>query len=85
MSFSQDLLRIAEMAGPAVSPSKLEEEAIPLPPSGRVKLERRRVTKDGRVKLKLTLMDTVVDKCSICLSQFKDAEVACLGTNCPHA
>ncbi len=88
------------MAGPAVSPytphtptphrsrrdgKEAEEEGVELPPSGRVKLERRRVTKDGRVKLKLTLMEVVVDKCSICLSQFKEAEVACLGTRCPHA
>jgi hypothetical protein len=41
--------------------------------------------KDGRVKLKLTLMGIVVDKCGICLTQFKDAEVACLGTHCQHA
>ncbi|KAI0806236.1 hypothetical protein BC629DRAFT_1486424 [Irpex lacteus] len=100
----EDLLRIAEMAGPAVSPytphtphrprregegkeegEEEEEEGLKLPPSGRVKLERRRVMKDGRVKLKLTLMEVVVDKCSICLSQFKEAEVACLGTMCPHA
>ena len=81
----QDLLRIAELAGPAVSPDKNGDDGLPLPPSGRVKLKRRRVTKDGRVKLKLTLMDAVVDKCGICLSQFKEAEVACLGTACPHA
>ncbi|KAI0696848.1 hypothetical protein BC835DRAFT_1340966 [Cytidiella melzeri] len=80
----EDLLRIAEIAGPAV-PLGEGAEPLPLPPSGRVKLERRRVTKDGRVKLKLTLMDAVVDKCNICLSQFKDAEIACLATNCPHA
>lgn len=83
------------MAGPAVSPhtphrpnkpqSEDHAESLALPPSGRVKVERRRVTKDGRVKLKLTLMEVVVDKCSICLSQFKEAEVACLGTRCPHA
>ncbi|KAI0346695.1 hypothetical protein BDW22DRAFT_1323536 [Trametopsis cervina] len=56
-----------------------------LPPSGRVKVERRRQTKNGRVKLKLTLMGVSVDKCSICLSQFKDAEVACFGAHCQHA
>ncbi|KAI0090374.1 hypothetical protein BDY19DRAFT_939900 [Irpex rosettiformis] len=81
----EDLLRIAEMAGPALSPHEYNEDMSPLPASGRVKLKRRRVMKDGRVKLKLTLMETVVDKCSICLSQFKEEEVACLGTNCPHA
>jgi len=83
----ENLLRIEEFAGPAAHPAvpTTLEPHLALPPSGRVKLERRRVTKDGRVKLKLTLMGVVVDKCSICLSQFKDTEVACLGTHCRHA
>lgn len=77
----QDLLRISEVAGTATS---LTTTPVQLPPTARVELKRRRVTKDGRVRLKMTLMDTVVDKCGICLSQFKEAEVACHGTNCRH-
>ena len=77
----QDFLRIAEIAGPATS---IESTPVQLPPTGRVELKRRRVTKDGRVRLKLTLMDIVVDKCGICLSKFKEAEVACHGTTCRH-
>ena len=53
-------------------------------PLGRVEVLRRRVTKDGRTKLKLALMGVVVDKCGICLSQFKEATSACL-TPCQHA
>lgn len=61
-----------------------DQDAPHLPPTGRVELKRRRVTKDGHVRLKLTLMDVVVDKCGICLSQFKEAEVACHGSHCRH-
>ncbi|PCH39143.1 hypothetical protein WOLCODRAFT_158678 [Wolfiporia cocos MD-104 SS10] len=52
---------------------------------GRIEMQRRRVTKDGRVKLKLTLLGAVVDKCGICLSQFKDRDEAMLGPKCQHA
>ena len=62
----------------------LETPSIKLPPSGRVELKRRRVTEDGRVKLKLTLMNVVVNKCGICMSQFKEAEIACHGGHCAH-
>ncbi|KIP04369.1 hypothetical protein PHLGIDRAFT_19992 [Phlebiopsis gigantea 11061_1 CR5-6] len=41
--------------------------------------------RDGRTRVKRTLMGEPVDKCGICLTEFKDAEVACLGTRCPHA
>lgn len=84
----QDLLRISEFAGPAPrhdNPFALGADTLKVPPSGRVQLQRRRAMKDGRVKLKLTLMGVAVDKCGICLSQFKDADVACLGTHCEHA
>ncbi|EPS96137.1 hypothetical protein FOMPIDRAFT_61871, partial [Fomitopsis schrenkii] len=55
------------------------------PLTGRVEVERRRVTKDGRVKLKLTLLGVIVDKCGICLSQFKDEELAALAPVCQHS
>ncbi|KAH7905952.1 hypothetical protein BJ138DRAFT_1016970, partial [Hygrophoropsis aurantiaca] len=51
---------------------------------GKVEVERRRVTRDGRVKLKLSLLGLVVDKCSICLSQFRDKESGVLGAKCQH-
>ncbi|KII87699.1 hypothetical protein PLICRDRAFT_112317, partial [Plicaturopsis crispa FD-325 SS-3] len=52
---------------------------------GKIEIERRRVTKDGRVKLKLSLLGVGVDKCGICLSQFKEGEWAGLGASCQHA
>ena len=78
---------MSEFAGPANTqdPFLLDSDTLKIPPAGRVQLQRRRTMRDGRVKLKLTLMGSTVDKCGICLSQFKDTEVACLGTSCQHA
>lgn len=56
---------------------------VPLP--GSVRLERRRIMKDGRVKLKLELLDTAVDKCGICLTQFRSGDAAQIGSACRHA
>ncbi|THH31052.1 hypothetical protein EUX98_g3135 [Antrodiella citrinella] len=60
-----DLLRLAEFVGPArpAAPSPLEALAAPF--VGRVEMQRRRVLRDGRVKLKLALLGTVVDRCGI--------------------
>lgn len=83
---------ISEFAGPAgmvvADPALIDVDPVlqlKCPPEGRVECMRRRVMRDGRVKLKLVLMGVTVDKCGICLSQFRDAEVACLGTQCQHA
>ncbi len=51
---------------------------------GKVAVDRRRVTKDGRTKLKLSLFGVVVDKCTICLTQFKEGSWSCL-LPCQHA
>lgn len=41
--------------------------------------------KDGRVKLKLSLFGMAVDRCGICLSQFKEGESAALASStCRH-
>jgi hypothetical protein len=53
------------------------------PSKGQIELIRRRVTKDGRVKLKLELLGVAVDKCGICLSQFKEGEAGVL-LRCQH-
>ncbi|OAX38284.1 hypothetical protein K503DRAFT_691814, partial [Rhizopogon vinicolor AM-OR11-026] len=52
---------------------------------GRVELERRRVTSDGRVKMKLSLLGVTVQKCAICMSQFKRGDYGVLGEKCRHA
>jgi hypothetical protein len=52
---------------------------------GHIEVVRRRVTRNGRVKLKMVLLGTTVDRCAICMTQFKDRESAVLGTRCQHA
>ena len=75
---------LSEIIGPAdvgvVAPT---EPKLDLP-VGKIEILRRRVLKDGRVKVKLSLLGVTVDKCSICLSQFKDDDWASL-TGCQHA
>uniref|UniRef100_A0A0W0GAE7 Uncharacterized protein n=1 Tax=Moniliophthora roreri TaxID=221103 RepID=A0A0W0GAE7_MONRR len=52
--------------------------ASPVPLLGQVSVDRRRVTKDGRVKVKLLLLESAVDKCGICFSQFKEGDLAAM-------
>ena len=78
---------ISEIAGPASPPrSPTAPEARSRTPwslKGQIVVDRRRVTKDGRVKLKLSLLGVMVDRCGICLSQFKEKERGILG-ECRH-
>jgi hypothetical protein len=86
----QALLLVSEFVGPS---TPANGNAVPSPDPkrplssllGKIELDRRRVTKDGRVKLKLSLLGTTVDRCGICLSQFKEGELATLGATCQHA
>ncbi|KAF8888578.1 hypothetical protein BD779DRAFT_1672250 [Infundibulicybe gibba] len=88
-----NLLLISEFLGPGVPRGGDEPPRTPSPeatnprPSllGRIEVERRRTTKDGRTKLKLLLLDITVDKCGICLFQFKSGELAAMGAVCHHA
>ena len=41
--------------------------------------------KDGRTKIKLSLLGVGVDKCGVCLSQFRDEDMAGLSSVCRHA
>jgi len=82
------LLLVQEFVGPAAR-NLVSNVNVSSPPAasatlGKIAIERRRVTKDGRVKLKMTLLGVMVDKCGICLSQFKDGEQAALGPECHH-
>ncbi|KAJ7031937.1 hypothetical protein C8F04DRAFT_959564 [Mycena alexandri] len=52
--------------------------------TGHIEVQRRRITKDGRVKLKLALLGIAVDRCGICMTQFKKAESARLSEGCKH-
>ena len=52
---------------------------------GHIEVVRRRTTRNGRVKLKMVLLGATVDRCVICMMQFKDQESAAVGTRCQHA
>ncbi len=56
-----------------------------MPKLGCVSVERRRVMKDGRVKLKLVLLGRKVDRCGVCLAQFKEADKGAVSPSCGHA
>ncbi|OCB86621.1 hypothetical protein A7U60_g6300 [Sanghuangporus baumii] len=79
-----DLLLLEEIMGPAIGTPNQQQVVLEDIPLGRVEVLRRRVTKDGRTKLKLALLGVVVDKCGICLVQFKGDAFACL-LPCRHA
>ncbi|KAI0327622.1 hypothetical protein GY45DRAFT_1256668, partial [Cubamyces sp. BRFM 1775] len=55
-----------------------------VPYIGQVEVQRRRVLKDGRVKLKLSLLGVAVDRCGVCLSQFRREERGALTPVCRH-
>ncbi|CAL1698728.1 unnamed protein product [Somion occarium] len=85
----EDLLLVSEIVGPALPSPNVGSAAPKTEPEGplvgSIEVARRRVTKDGRVKLKLVLLGVAVDKCGICLSQFKENEMAGLLPGCQHA
>ncbi|VDC04708.1 unnamed protein product [Peniophora sp. CBMAI 1063] len=80
----EDLLRVADILGPA-RPARHPGSAVMNARRGEVKCTRRRVTKDGRTKLKLELLGTSVDKCGICLAQMRDGEAGTRAEECRHA
>ncbi|KAK0526487.1 hypothetical protein OC842_005178 [Tilletia horrida] len=73
----EDLAAISEFLGPARSnkPSAAELAALSV---GHVELERRRVNSEGRVKQKLSVAGMRVDRCGICLTQFREGEECCI-------
>ncbi|KAG7088832.1 hypothetical protein E1B28_012787 [Marasmius oreades] len=95
----ETLLTLSEFMGPAsppsltrnlntqtakIAPVPLSESSAPL--LGRISVDRRRVTKDGRVRVKLILLECGVDKCGICFIQFKEGDHAAMSSSvCRHA
>lgn len=93
MHARQTSLLIADILGPVDeartgnnvnmdTTSNTEEPNVPL--TGRVEVERRRVTQDGRVKLKISVFGMTVNQCGICISQFRDGQRASMGSLCQH-
>jgi len=77
------MLLIEEVLGPARPPPNTST-AVEYLSVGKVEVERRRVTRDGRTKLKLSLLGLPVERCSICFSQFKEDQQAAVMPNCTH-
>lgn len=59
-------------------------EEIDSLPVGRVELERRRVDKNGKTKQKHSCLGLTCNRCSICLTQFKEDELAAVLPLCCH-
>ncbi|KZT06968.1 uncharacterized protein LAESUDRAFT_725282 [Laetiporus sulphureus 93-53] len=83
----EELLVISETVYPAI-PDPLNADAAAPPKNhpfvGKVELQRRRPLKDGRSNTKLTLLGVIVDKCGICIREFKEEDMAALGPVCQH-
>ncbi|KAK7044796.1 RING-type domain-containing protein [Favolaschia claudopus] len=82
-----DLWMVSDFIGPAtpVRANRPASAKTSVLLTGAVEVQRRRTTKDGRVKLKLALLGIAVDRCGICMTQFKKAERARLSERCKHA
>lgn len=52
---------------------------------GPIIVDSRRVTAQGKVKLKLSLLGVRVAKCPICLAQYKQGEIAAMLPECLHS
>ena len=76
--FKQDLLLVSDILGPAPPGPSVPSHTLADLPVGKIEVVRRRKLQDGRVKLKLSLLGVMVERCYICLSQFKDTEWAVL-------
>lgn len=77
-----DLHLLAEFLGPARAPGLTPAEMEMLP-VGRVEVTRRRIVgkrDDGRdkVKLSLAVAGVKVERCAVCLVQFKEGNLACV-------
>ena len=81
----QDLLLVSEVIGPAVTPKAAPKTKAGVPLTGPIEVTRRRVLKDGRVKLKMALLGVPVERCGACLAQFRRDERAALAPACKHS
>lgn len=77
-----DLHLLAEFLGPAKAPGLTQDEMERLP-VGKVEILRRRIVgkrQDGRdkVKLALAVAGVKVERCAVCLVQFKEGNLACV-------
>jgi len=84
----EDLLLLEEVNGPSSSSSARRmghgtSNQLLNASVGLIELLHRRTTKDGKAKLKMVLAGQRVERCDICLAQFKSGESGAL-TDCSH-
>lgn len=68
---------ISDFLGPAQQQTQ-STEALEHVSVGRVELAHRRVTSSGQVRVRLTVAGIRVDRCGICLEQFREGQRACI-------
>lgn len=69
---------ISEFLGPARAHAHLSSEELQNISLGRVELDRRRVTSAGQVRIRMSVAGLRVDRCGICLHQFRPGQRACI-------
>lgn len=69
---------ISDYLGPAREQTHLSLQELQHISVGRVELESRRVTSAGRVRVRLSVAGIRVERCSVCLEQFKGGQKACI-------
>jgi hypothetical protein len=82
-SHFDDIALLQDFLGPAL-PSSLSPAELSSIPLGIVEVEKRRVTKEGKTKTKLACLGLRVDRCGICLGQFKEGQGAYVLGGCLH-
>ncbi|PWN23454.1 hypothetical protein BCV69DRAFT_310909 [Microstroma glucosiphilum] len=82
-SHFDDIALLQDFLGPAL-PSSLSPAELSSIPLGIVEVEKRRVTKEGKTKTKLACLGVRVDRCGICLGQFKEGQGAYVLGGCLH-
>ncbi|KAI3629101.1 hypothetical protein CBS9595_000173 [Malassezia furfur] len=68
---------LGEFLGPA-STTKLTPDELQAIAVGRVELDHQRVSSSGKLKKKLSVVGVRVDRCGICLQQFREGQLACI-------
>ena len=68
---------MGEFLGPA-STTKLTSDELQAIAVGRVELDHQRVSSSGKLKKKLSVVGVRVDRCGICLQQFREGQLACI-------
>lgn len=74
----EQAVALSEFLGQASPTAQLSREELQNIPVGRVEVESRRVSRSGKVKQKLSVVGVRVDRCGICLVQFRADQMACI-------